>query len=93
MSGAITIETAADEIISKNPATDEEIGRIPQADEEDVRRAVRRARSAFADWRNTGFSTRKHLVTAARDVILEEMDDIARLISAESGKPFGGFTP
>ncbi len=89
MSGAITIETAADEIISKNPATGEEIGRIPQADEADVRRAVRRARSAFAEWRNTDFSTRKHLVTAARDLILKEMDDIARLISAESGKPFG----
>lgn len=79
----------SDEIISLNPATGEEVGRVFITSPDDVREAVRRGREAFAKWKLTSFDERRDLVMRAREVILAEMDGIAHLISAESGKPFG----
>ncbi|HEX8638931.1 MAG TPA: aldehyde dehydrogenase family protein [Pyrinomonadaceae bacterium] len=80
---------AQDEIISYNPATGEELGRAANASGEEVRIAVEKSRAAFETWRATSFKERAQFVMKAREVILTEMDDIARLISAEVGKPFG----
>ncbi|MFL6467095.1 MAG: aldehyde dehydrogenase family protein, partial [Pyrinomonadaceae bacterium] len=80
---------AGEEIISTNPATGEEVGRVPISTAEQVREAVIRGREAFLKWRLTPFSERKQLVMRVREIILAEMDEIAHLISAESGKPFG----
>ena len=79
----------AEELISFNPATGEEVGRLPMMNGADVDEAMARARAAFADWRNTKFAERSALISNAREVILAELDDIAMLISRESGKPFG----
>lgn len=75
------------DVISTNPATRAEIGRVRITPPEEVNSAVQAARSVFADWRRTSFSERRRLVMKAREVILSEMDEIAHLISAESGKP------
>ncbi|HVF30140.1 MAG TPA: aldehyde dehydrogenase family protein, partial [Pyrinomonadaceae bacterium] len=72
-----------------NPATGDEVGRVAQTSEEDVRTAVARSREAFHRWKTTSFRTRGRLVMRAREIIISEMDQIAGLISAESGKPFG----
>ena len=87
MSAALRSET--DELVSLNPATGEEVGRVRVSKKDDVQTAVARSREAFHKWKTTSFSERKRLIMGAREVILAEMDDIARLISAESGKPFG----
>jgi len=84
-----TAITEIDEIVSFNPATGEGVGRVPVTSADDVKAAVDRARAAFQSWRRTSFAERKRLVMAAREVILAEMDEIAHLISDESGKPFG----
>ncbi len=89
MSAVISIPTTNEEIVSYNPATGAEIGRAPQTSADEVKAAVERARTAFQGWRKTSFSERRRLVMKAREVILSEMDEIAHLISAESGKPFG----
>jgi acyl-CoA reductase-like NAD-dependent aldehyde dehydrogenase len=78
---------AAEMIVSYDPATGAEVGRVPLVSAEDVWAAVERSREAFTSWRKTSFAERKRLVMNAREVILSEMDDIARLISQESGKP------
>lgn len=78
-----------EEIISYNPATGEEVGRVAVTSPDEVRAAVERSRAVFHKWKTTSFSERQRLVMKAREVILAEMDDIAHLISAESGKPFG----
>jgi len=75
------------QIVSTNPATGEEIGRLAVTSPEEVADAVTRGREAFQSWRRTSFAERKQLVMAAREVILSEMDEIALLISRESGKP------
>lgn len=75
------------EIISINPATGAEVGRVPVTLPDEVKAAVERSRSVFKNWKMTSFDERRRLVMAAREVILAEMDEIARLISDESGKP------
>jgi acyl-CoA reductase-like NAD-dependent aldehyde dehydrogenase len=88
MSAVLKFKNPADEIVSYNPATGEEIGRVANTSAEDARAAVERARTAFQTWRKTSFAERRNFVMRAREVILAEMDEIARLISDESGKPF-----
>ena len=85
MSAVLPIQTK--EIISYNPATGAEVGRVPVMAAEDVTAAVGRARVAFQSWKQTTFAERLRLVMKAREVILAQVDEIARLISDESGKP------
>lgn len=87
MSAVIQIPVGENEIVSYNPATGEAIGRVEAASAESVKNAVERSRAAFQQWRKTSFAERENLVMRAREVILAEMDEIARLISDESGKP------
>lgn len=75
------------ELISYDPATGEEIGRVPQTAPDEVKAAVERSRQVFHKWKTASFAERKALVMRAREVILAEMDNIAALISRESGKP------
>ena len=75
------------EIISYDPATGEEVGRAPLSSPEDVRQAVQRARQAQPAWANLSFRERKRVILQARKLLLSERDEIARLISRETGKP------
>jgi acyl-CoA reductase-like NAD-dependent aldehyde dehydrogenase len=86
---ASVIQTTGEQIISYNPATGAEVGRVTQTAETEVRDAVERSREAFHKWKTATFRERRNLVMGAREVILAELDEIAHLISAESGKPFG----
>lgn len=75
------------EIISYDPATGEEIGRAPLATLEDVRKAVSRARAAQPAWASLSFRDRARVILTARELMLAERDEIARLVSRETGKP------
>lgn len=87
MSAVIQIPIDENEIISYNPATGKELRRVENTSAEDVKIAVEHGRKAFQTWRKTSFSERKKLIMKAREVILAELDEIALLISNESGKP------
>jgi acyl-CoA reductase-like NAD-dependent aldehyde dehydrogenase len=78
---------AAGEIVSYDPATGEEIGRAPLGSPEDVRRAVLRARAAQPAWASLSFPERARVILKAREFMLAERDEIARLVSRETGKP------
>ncbi len=78
-----------DDLISFDPATGNEVGRVKISTEGEVAAAVARSRETFQSWRKTTFAERQTLVMKAREVILADIDGIAKLISAESGKPFG----
>jgi succinate-semialdehyde dehydrogenase/glutarate-semialdehyde dehydrogenase len=82
-------ESSVEEIVSVDPATGIEIGRVPITGAEAVDEAVRRSRAAFDAWKRTSFARRRKFIFAAREVMLAELDDIARLVSQETGKPFG----
>jgi succinate-semialdehyde dehydrogenase/glutarate-semialdehyde dehydrogenase len=75
------------EVVSYDPATGEEIGRAPLASLEDVRQAVARARAAQPAWANLPFRERGRVILQARKLMLAERDQIAHLVSRETGKP------
>ena len=87
MSAVITAINQTHEIVSYNPATGAEVGRVILTSASEVASVVELARTAFQSWRKTTFQERAGYVMRAREIVLNEMDEIARLISDESGKP------
>jgi acyl-CoA reductase-like NAD-dependent aldehyde dehydrogenase len=87
MSAVLSFPVTENEIISYNPATGEEIGRVENTSAVNVAAAVENSRKAFQTWRETSFATRRKFVMKTREIILAELDEIALLISNESGKP------
>ena len=86
MAQSIAAKSPGAEIICHDPATGEEIGRAPFTMPEEVARAVGRAREAQAAWAAKSYRERGRVIMVARDVILKEMEEIAFLISIETGK-------
>lgn len=74
-------------ITSINPATGVQIGQVATTSESEVKMVVQRARLAQPAWAALGFKKRAEIIFKARRLILEQMDDIAALISNENGKP------
>ncbi|MDT7541719.1 MAG: hypothetical protein QOE33_1623 [Acidobacteriota bacterium] len=74
-------------IASYDPATNEVIGRVAVCTVEEVRAAVARARAAQKDWSKLSYQDRGRVVLRAREIVLAEIDEIAEMISRESGKP------
>lgn len=83
----ISLAVETDEIISLDPATGEEVGRVPNMSAAEVGAAVMRARSAQGAWAALDFKERGRFVLRARAIVLDELEEMARLISRESGKP------
>ena len=74
-------------IVSYDPGTGEEIGRAPLCSSAEVKAAVERARSAQTAWAGLSFRERREVVLRARELLLDDSDEIAQLISRETGKP------
>ena len=75
------------EIVSCDPASGEEIGRAPLTSAHEVSQAVNRAREAQRAWATWDFRERSRVVLRARELVLEDLEAIALLISRETGKP------
>lgn len=75
------------EIVVHDPATGEEIGRAPIMDATDIAAAIRNARAAQPAWANRSYRERARFVLRARGLVLEQLEEIAKLISRETGKP------
>ncbi|HEY3104860.1 MAG TPA: aldehyde dehydrogenase family protein [Pyrinomonadaceae bacterium] len=87
MAQSIPAKSTGAEMISRDPATGEEIGRVPLTLPEEVARAVDRARAAQTAWAAKSFGARGRVIMRARKIVLKELDEIALLISRETGKP------
>src|SRR5215217_251698 len=74
-------------LISVDPSTGEEIGRVPLMDTAEVAAAVARARAAQPAWAGLSYRDRARFILRAREVVLDQLDEIAKLISRETGKP------
>jgi succinate-semialdehyde dehydrogenase/glutarate-semialdehyde dehydrogenase len=75
------------EIVSNDPATGEEIGRATLSSAEQVKAAVERARAAQPAWANLSFRERRRVILHARALLLDNSEEIAQLVSGETGKP------
>ena len=87
MAQSIPAKSERAELISRDPATGEEIGRAPLVMPEEVARAVGRARQGQPAWAAASIRERGRLIMKARKIILKELEEIALLISRETGKP------
>ncbi len=74
----------------ENPATGEIIDSVPDAGKEDVDLAVAAAKSAFDDgrWSKKTPAERSAVLSKMADIIEARSDEIARIESEDTGKPF-----
>jgi len=74
-----------------NPATEETLTEVAWGEKQDIDRAVRAARRAFADdspWRRMNASDRGRLIWRIAELIEENADELAMLETLDNGKPF-----
>ena len=87
LSTATNTENQEEQIVIKNPATGAEVGSVPNMEADVVSAAVKKARKAQAEWSKLTFEMRARFVMKAREEILKRLDEIARVICDEMGKP------
>jgi len=75
------------EIVSHDPSTGAENGRVPLMDESQVAAAVSRGRIAQLAWAKLSYRERARFILRAREIVLDQLEEIAKLISRETGKP------
>ncbi|MBI3677796.1 MAG: NAD-dependent succinate-semialdehyde dehydrogenase [Proteobacteria bacterium] len=70
-----------------NPATGETIAQVADFDASDVRAAIEAAHTAFPAWRAKTAKERAGLMRKWFELIMANQEDLARLMTAEQGKP------
>jgi acyl-CoA reductase-like NAD-dependent aldehyde dehydrogenase len=70
-----------------NPATEEVITQCPRADAAQLEEAIQAAKTAFPAWAATDIADRRKALLAIFDEIESKTDELARLLTAEQGKP------
>jgi succinate-semialdehyde dehydrogenase / glutarate-semialdehyde dehydrogenase len=70
-----------------NPATGETLATVPRMGAAETRRAIAAAEEAFAQWRDRPAAERAALLRRLRDLMVENRDDLALLLTLEQGKP------
>lgn len=70
-----------------NPATGEVIGQVADGSRADATRAIEAASAALPAWRALTAEQRAELLTKAYQRLLEKVDEIARVLTSENGKP------
>ena len=71
----------------RNPATDEVIAEVADVAEAETRRAIDAAYRALPAWRKKTAKERAAILRKWFDLIMTAQDDLARLMTAEQGKP------
>jgi succinate-semialdehyde dehydrogenase/glutarate-semialdehyde dehydrogenase len=70
-----------------NPATGEQLGTIPLMGAAETKRAIAAANAAWPAWRKKSARERAIILRKWNDLILENTEDLAQLMTAEQGKP------
>jgi len=75
-----------------NPATSEPLGTIPDMGADETRRAIAAAAAAFPAWAARTAAQRSAILRRWYELLLEHREDLARLMTAEQGKPLAEAT-
>jgi succinate-semialdehyde dehydrogenase/glutarate-semialdehyde dehydrogenase len=70
-----------------SPASEEQIGEVPSAASEDVAAVLASAERGFRTWKAMPAWERARIMRNGADLIRERLETIARIMSAETGKP------
>jgi succinylglutamic semialdehyde dehydrogenase len=82
------LDDQAFSLVKTNPSTGAVIWRGLPACPDQVRDAVARARKAAGLWQRTSHQERTEILERFGEIVRQEEDDLARLVSTETGKPF-----
>lgn len=86
INGEFTESTTTEWIDITNPATQEVIAKVPQSTPEEIEQAIKTASEAFQSWRVTPISKRARVFLKYQQLIRENMDELAALLTEEQGK-------
>ncbi len=70
-----------------NPATLEIIGKVPNFSAKETKSVIDSADDAFLSWKNTTAKERSIILKKWSDLIIENVDDLAKIMTTEQGKP------
>ncbi|UVJ46422.1 aldehyde dehydrogenase family protein [Pseudomonas sp. LS1212] len=83
----MTVVSSHTHAVSINPATGEQIGHYPFESDLALDAALSRAAVGFAVWRRTSVEERSRLLIALGKALRENIEQMARMITLEMGKP------
>ncbi|WP_186420565.1 NAD-dependent succinate-semialdehyde dehydrogenase [Bosea sp. CS1GBMeth4] len=78
---------SGEELPVRDPATGVQIGTIPACGEAETNAAIAAAEAAFPAWKARPAAERAALLERWHDLMLEHRADLARIMTAEQGKP------
>ena len=78
----------APSIVVTDPADGSVIGRVPSLDRSHAARAIAAAKAAQPAWRSLTAKQRAIILRRLFDLMMAHQDDLARIMTAEQGKPF-----
>ncbi len=70
-----------------NPATLEIVGKVPNFSSNEIKSVIDDADRAFQIWKNTTAKDRSILLKKWSDLIVKNVDDLAKIMTIEQGKP------
>ena len=70
-----------------NPANDELLGSVPKMGAAETQRAISAAHAALPEWRSKTAAQRGKILRRWFELMLENQDDLALLMTLEQGKP------
>ncbi|MBR9883255.1 MAG: NAD-dependent succinate-semialdehyde dehydrogenase [Oceanospirillales bacterium] len=70
-----------------NPANAELLTSVPDMGASETRRAIEAAQAAWFDWRSRPAKARAQILQRWYELVMSAQDDLARLMTAEQGKP------
>ena len=86
--GGKWIKSYSGETISvDNPATLKSIGNVPKCGKNETKDAINSAYEAFKSWKIKSAKERSIILKKWHDLILENIDDLAHIMTVEQGKP------
>jgi succinate-semialdehyde dehydrogenase/glutarate-semialdehyde dehydrogenase len=72
-----------------NPYNDELIGEVADLGKDETETAIDAAAAAFKSWRAQSAGRRSRILRRWYELILENVDDLALILTTEQGKPLG----
>nr|CAG8523367.1 5206_t:CDS:2 [Entrophospora candida] len=71
-----------------DPATENEIGQVPEMGAKETKNAIKAAKDALNEWSRQPARTKHDALNKWGSLILENMNDLATILTLENGKPF-----
>ena len=69
-----------------NPATTEVMARVPMSTREEVEEAIRYAKEAYEEWRETPSLTRVRYMFTLKNIMEEHFEEVSQILTKEHGK-------